>query len=143
MDEEQVKKVYGSVCRFLPPSFDRENVALEILMSSFEKTNKPPSWGFIRNKCIDVMRRGKRELKANEAYLRQKQTPEESLEGVDELVEELIKVLTLDEKKAIFHMFYQGLSITKTSKKLHCTKAHVKELLSTAIFKMRQEVIDE
>ncbi len=136
-----VNRVILIAKHFLPPGVDYENIAIDILMESWQNGIEQPARMFIRNRCYDAMRRMKSELKANEAAFKERPkgySADKEVETQD-LMDKLTSVLNLLEKKAIWYRFYMDLSVLDIGAKLGVGKNRASVLLTEALFKMRQE----
>lgn len=141
-DEENLLRVLGHVKRILPSQFDHENIALDILFHSWKNDIAHPPYTFIRQKCIDHARKRKRESMANEEYLRARDQDynEEDQALAESVISNLVRVLSVQEKQVIFYMFYMDLKTSETAKRLSLSPEKVREIHTTAVFKMRQEI---
>lgn len=140
--EAEFTRAHGIVKRFLPASYDTENITMEVLLESWKNAVFRPSRAFIQNRCIDSIRVQNRERAFRQDLQRQPQwhTPK-GVERKDQ-VEVLVGVLTPLERQLIWFRFYAGLSVRETSKETGMPVVKVRELLAGALFKMR-EVGDE
>lgn len=135
--------------RILVPNwFDRESLALDILMESWENGHTFPSVGFIRQRCIDAGRKQQRENNRlhEVARLRKESNKSEDLSDPETInkqneqrVSGLMKCLTPIERQVIFLRFYVELSVVDSAKELSISAARVRDILSAAIYKMREE----
>ena len=142
MDAADITRVVGYARRFLPPEADHENIAMDILLESWLKGHEKPSRTFIKNRCWDALRRRRTELQANEGH--SFKTPESSPDQTgevdfDNLMTKLVKNLSVDERRAVWYKFYQGLKVPEMSRRMGIGKAKAYNVLKEALYKMRQE----
>lgn len=142
METKDIERVIKIARRFLPPKLDVENIALDVLIESWQNGVEQPSVSFIRNRCYDAMRKDKLDLKIKETFV---QTHSEETAGDQQSVEEsdlmtkLTSVLTTEQKKLIWYRFYQELSLKQIGEKIGLSPNCVSEIIKEALFRMRQE----
>jgi len=136
-----VKRVITLAKYFLPAGVDYENIAVDILLESWQNGIEQPARMFIRHRCYDAMRRIKSELKANERAFKERPVGYDGGDEVEtqDLMDKLTHVLTILEKKAIWYRYYMDLSVSDIGVKLGVGKNKASVLLKEALFKMRQE----
>lgn len=132
-------RVNSIVAQHLPPSYDRENLASDILIESWTNGQPQPSWGFIRNRCIDLQRsQGREKTSMRDKLTHPPLTPLPDDHVPDEL-NHLTKVLDAWERKVIYHRFYLDLTLESIAKHLSCPLDRIRNTLAGAIYKMQQE----
>jgi len=141
VESVDVTRVIAIAKRYLPQGIDYENIAIDILLESWQNGIEQPARMFIRNRCYDAIRRMKSELQANEGAFRDKKLVYPDLKEVEtqDLMDKLTSVLSMMEKKAIWYRYYMDLSVSDIGAKLGVGKNRASVLLTEALFKMRQE----
>ena len=135
---DDLARVHSIVRQHLPPSYDREDIAVDILIESWTNHQPRPSWGFIRNRCIDMRRSHNKEL----GLIHDKSThsPATQPPGHDaQEIATLVRVLDPWERKLIYYRFYQDLPLPEIAKRLSCSLDRVRNTLSAALYKMKEE----
>lgn len=139
--QAQVTELTNKVRRLTPPSTDHEGLALDILFEVWQAGRLAPTFLDIRSRCTDEVRRRYAEAK-NLSGIPPPAVPESEFESIQrrDQVELLMRSsnLTNLEKKAIWYRYYAELDLTEIAKKLSQPINTVRQVLTTALFKMRQ-----
>lgn len=135
-----LERVLGIVRQFLPPWYDTESISSDILLESWCNHQPKPSWEFVRRRCIDQTRRQCMESDV----LKERKTPEgtsESRLSADQAaaVSTLIRVLDPWERKVVFYRFYLDLGPEEIGRRLSVDATRIRETLTQAIYKMKEE----
>lgn len=130
------------ICRFLPPSFDREQLAIDILMESWLNSHPCPSPQFIHHRCIDALRhRAKeRQVTTERALAQDRGFVEPSPHSCDELTK-LTKCLTPLEKKIIALRFHMDMTVDETAHHTKLSPDALRLHIQRALYKMRKEAM--
>jgi len=141
METEDLERVIRIARRRLPRGMDYENVAMDVLIESWQNKVEKPSVRFIKNRCWDAIRRMKVELRANEGLAQKTEEHDKEEKKVDhnDLMTKLTKNLTSMEKKVIFYRYYQELGVEEVGKKVGLGKTKAYQTLTEALYKMREE----
>lgn len=130
------ERVHKMVKRFLNPSFDTENLAMEVVLESWTNDHPEPSWSFVRNRCYDLLRRSQKE-KEIMALPRPETTSKELDPGMKDQVNQLMKILNNEERKLIFFRYYLDLTLREIAERQAMPINKVREVLTSAVYKMR------
>lgn len=139
MDLEGLRRVEAIVRTFVPSSFDRESLAVDICLESWENRIERPSWEFVRHRCYDALRRAKRERLHLAAKAREPHETFGDLADAKSEVASLVRVLSPLERRVVFFRFYLDLPIVEIAKRLKLDLPTVRDNLASAIYKMKQE----
>lgn len=131
------------ICRqHLPPHLDYEDIAVGIFVESCENGFDTPSFEFIRNRCYDHIRAHKRELRMLNDQSPPQNEPQADTDDItidnSLVVNHLLKILSMEEKKIIIYRFINDFTPAVIARKLKLSPDRVTEILTTAIFKMRE-----
>lgn len=136
------ERVHAMVRRILKPSFDTENLAMEILLESWEKGHEVHL--LVRNRCYDLLRRSQKE-KAVMQVPRPRSNDTDQDPASDQRLDvgQLVRVLNTQERKLIFYRYYLDLSLREIARRHGLDVNKVREILASAIFKMRESTNQE
>jgi len=142
MDTADLIRVTNLVQRFLHSGVDYENVAMDIILESWQKGHYVPSRSFIKNRCWDALRKHRTELKANEGLsLRTKSCPNGAHDvEFDNLMTKLVRNLSADERRLVWYRFWLSLKVPEISKRMGLGRARTYAMLGEVLYKMRQEI---
>lgn len=129
------ERVHRSVKRILNPSFDTENLAMEVVLESWTNGHAEPSWSFIRHRCYDLLRRSQKEKEVMQVP---RPKANEDLHDAEREVSYLMKVLNNQEKKLIFYRYYLDLTLRAIAERQGMDVNKVREVLTSAVYKMRE-----
>lgn len=140
LDQTEQKRVRRIVRQFLTADYDRDAIVQNIVVYAWQHNMTTVPRMFIRHRCTDAYRRKRREKSFVEQLL---PAEHERTSDIDsELINRLVGVLTPFERKLIWMRFYTDLTLEEIAARVRTSRADVSETLTTAIFKMRQEVTD-
>lgn len=133
--------IEAQVRQHLDPSYDREAIAMDLLLESWTEGVPFPSRNVIHFRCIDYARRRYKELDMN----RDRTEHFDATPGDDPFPAQVInrlvpQVLSPDERRIVFFRFYADLSLAECGRRLGWTLQRVRETLEGALYKMRQEI---
>ncbi len=138
LDMVEFKRIHGVVRSILPSRYDTESIAVDIMIEYYEKGIVSPGRGYIRNRCIDVLRATQREQRMLEHVShRPNQTEGPNIDDQDQ-VESLTSVLNPTERKLIIYRFYLSRTLEEISKDLSMDINKVRDTIAQAVYKMRQ-----
>jgi len=143
----ELRRIESTVRRLLPRYYDHESLAVDILIESHLKGYDHPTTTFIRNRCYDAANHETTEQRArikSQMFADQHHNSSEPEDADDDSanradVSDLIKVLGPLERKLIFYRFYLDLPIAEIARRLELNVNVVREQLTQALYKMRQE----
>lgn len=143
--DEQVERVHRLVRHFLPPEYDRDFIATEILLHAWQHNVPLISVGYVRYKCIDAWRSREAEKMRNEGYVHEP-SPRSLTDSVDEmerklLVEEIICHLTPLERKLIWMKFWKGMTLEEIAEETGVGRQEVQMKIQVALYTMKLEVM--
>lgn len=142
LTEENIALVRRVVHRTLPQSCDRESIVQDIICEAIAKKLPRVNTIHVRRRCIDVIRRVKREARALERFCRAQTMTTEFLSTLvnEDMINHLTAVLTVKERKVIWYRFYRDLTIEEVSKVTELPREQVSTHLREALYKMSQVV---
>lgn len=135
-----LNRVITIVKHFLPPSYDTESIALDILMASWENDYPVPSQFYIKSRCLNILRDHKKELEIMERKSHEPNHPVDENPEAKSEVDKAIAVLDNRERKVIYYRFYADYTMEVIAAKMGLSLLVVRQLLQGALYKMRQEI---
>lgn len=140
---DDLKRVLRQVTYTLNHTFDREQIAIDILTQSWLSGHPQPSNQFIRHRCLNEARARRAE---NEAMTHLQTTPSTLQDEPDstdtstlkDRVNELVKCLDAPEKKCVALRFYMDLSAEDAAKQLEMNVTAFRLTIHRALYKMRE-----
>jgi RNA polymerase sigma-70 factor (ECF subfamily) len=132
--EYNFTEVLRLVRRLLSKEFDHESITQEILFECW-KNNQKASYGFIRNRCFDCLRRRKLEdgnRPSGEGHTR------DSRQTGD--LENAISGLTPEEKRIIWYRFWKGETFEEIALLTGWSKATVTSIYYDALGKLEEQL---
>ncbi len=136
--EAEYKRALWLVRRTLPPSYDHEDIAVEILLESWGNRVWKPSQAFIRQRCIDKIRARQREQRYCEEKQRSPPVYSSSSVEVRSQIGLLVRDLSPLEKRVIWYRYYHGASVRETAEQLGLPVNKTREILRVILFRMRE-----
>jgi RNA polymerase sigma factor (sigma-70 family) len=142
-----LNQIHAVVREFLPPSFDRENIACDLWVEAWTRNQKsstpwsdvmdpPLSREVVRNRCVDEIRKKKiRERHMPDVIDRLDMSPKD-LEDWN-IVEAAISHLPQPQKLVLFEKFYLGSATRKIAEALSIRPIQVEALLASALETLR------
>lgn len=139
---QELSRIIKIVQKHLPPSYDRESIAMDIMVESIMNNTPSPSPTFIRNRCVDAYRRRTAEQKAL-TKVRPPSTENHAM-AVErrDSVERLTRTLSHYERRVIYLRFYEDMTIQEIAKELSIAPKRVSELLMLASVRLQQEALN-
>lgn len=117
-----------------PCSIDREQLAMDLWLESYPEK---PTLIHIHHRCVDELRRLRRELTRNEAY-----ASRPHYKSFDEsLLERILQRAGLDEmeKKVLLLRFYLGRNNDEIAQELQLSERKVGEVFFVVMEKLKEE----
>lgn len=138
MDQLLINSVTRQVKHLVPPQVDYEDLALEILFTSWLNKIEVPSLEFIRQRCFNAIRNAKLEHVKIQHEPKTMIEPDiqPEIETRDE-VQMLVSILSPTEKKLIWYRFYQELTLEEISKQTKIPLNLCRDTIQLALHKMR------
>lgn len=137
-----LKRVLGHVQHHLSPHFDREQIALDILIESWLNDQPLPTSNFIKHRCIDAVRLKQKESQImQELSRRSVDTSPERPTDARERVAKLVKCLDPLEKRAIAYRFYMDLPVAEAAAQCRMPEDAFRILIQRCLHKMREASI--
>lgn len=134
-----LKRVQDRVSHHLPNYYDREQIALDILIESWLNGQPLPTFDFIKHRCIDVARLKQRESQImNDLSHRTHSTTHEPTTDARERVAKLIRCLNPQEKQAIAYRFYMDLPVAEAAQQCRMPEDTFRVLIQRCLHKMRE-----
>lgn len=142
LTETNLTLVRRVVHRTLPPSCDRESVIQDIVCEAITRNLPCVNALHVRRRCIDVIRKIKREKRALESFCHAQKRTTEFLSTLvnEDMINHLTEVLSVKERKVIWYRFYRDLTIEEVAKLTELSREQVSTHLREALYKMRQVV---
>ena len=138
MDQALVNSVTRQVKHQVPKHIDHEDLALEILFSSWLNKIDIPSPEFISQKCRNACRNWNKHYAKLGRYksTMSQPSPSEEVANNDE-VEARMAILSKLERKLIWHRFYQELTLEELAEAMRLPLNLCRDTLHLALLKMR------
>lgn len=122
---------------YLYPPHDVESIAMDIVLESWLNGVSRPSLLFIKNRCIDQIRRRENELNVNKIIAsrvsQSSEDPEHQHERLDGL---LTTVLSNTERQLVAYRYYLGKTVPEIAQILGKSETFIQDTLRTALVKM-------
>jgi DNA-directed RNA polymerase specialized sigma24 family protein len=133
------KRVLGHVQHHLPSHYDREQIALDILVESWLNDQPLPTSNFIHHRCIDAARSQQKESQVMRELSRRvfDAAPEHPTDA-RERVAKLVKCLDPVEKRAIAFRFYMDMPVAEAAKQCKMPEDAFRLVIQRALYKMRE-----
>ena len=140
MNQKQIEDVVRLVRRFLPPRFDHEVIAIDILMECWTNHIDRPTWRFVYRRCVDARRAESSNQRATARFAMLPFTSPrfEDVVQREEQVDRLVGPLSTLERQIIWYRFYQDMSLADISKEIKRDVNTIRQVLATALDKMKQ-----
>lgn len=142
--------IHKLVRKVLSPSFDRDDLAMEIWLKLYE-LDQPISFMKVRFMCLDLVAREKRRsyvekehekvvlIERSESESKHSYPKHEQTEMLDSLMKEVS--LSKKQKDILFHIFYQGQRAREVAHLLGISESYVSKLLSQALTLLKERLI--
>ncbi len=143
--QEELDRVTRITAAILPKHLDAEEVAVGVVMRSWQAGYETSSYTFIKQACLHAIRTWRREHNRAVllAYIAKPDAPHGGNGAVTtELVERGLSVLDRSERTAVLYRFLLELSNNETANRMRTSPSRVSTLISSSIDKMRKELIN-
>jgi len=137
---DDLRRVHSMVKRQLPAYLDREDIAVGILIESSLNGHSRPSYHFVRNRCIDVLRKLETERSTIALQPLEPAYVHEDESAQQDNIDYLVGVLSPTEKRLVWYRFFRDppLSVSAIAQVIKMPVPSVQGILAQALFKMRQ-----
>lgn len=143
MDQEELDRVLRIVRKLSPKHLDTEELAIEILTTSWINGIDHSSFPFIRHKVLNAVRDDHTRREKDTLSLYCKEIKMVDGHGEVDTVETLARVtpiLSRAERTAIWYRFYLELSLQEIANRMRLSAPRVSGLIHEGLLRMRKEL---